>query len=117
MVCTFTNKPAPPGIFIKKFATPRFYDHVGQVIRYTFVVRNTGGVTLSHITVHDVREGVATTITNCSPSTLPPGGTAICRATYRITQDDLNRGSVKNVATAAGEAPDHTTVKSHPDDG
>ncbi len=79
-----------------KTATPTTYNAVGNVISYSYLVTNTGNVTLTDaITVTDDK----TTVT-CGTTLLAPGGTITCTASYTITQADLDADSVTNVATA-----------------
>lgn len=91
----------------------------GQVLRYTFVVRNTGNVTLTEVTVDD-QVAAPSTPANLSPITCPdvvslaPDQTITCTATYTVTQDDVDHGSVEDTATASGKDPDGVTVTSDP---
>ena len=79
-----------------KTASPTIYDSVGDVINYSYVVSNTGNVTLTGpFTVFDDK----TTVT-CPPGDLAPGGSINCSASYAITQADLDAGIVTNVASA-----------------
>jgi ethanolamine utilization microcompartment shell protein EutS len=90
------------GIDLVKTASPKTYDHVGQEITYHYTVTNTGHFfDLTDVHVDDNR--ITGPIT-CTPSTIPPGGTATCTAIYHITQADLDRGHVINTATATGTA-------------
>ena len=67
------------------------------MISYSYLVTNTGNVTLYNITVVDNKATVT------CPSTavgLAPAGTITCSASYTITQADLDAGSVTNSAYA-----------------
>ncbi len=89
-----------PALSIVKSATPSTYSAVGQVVSYSFLVTNSGNVTLSGpFTVADNR-----TTNEACPATasLLPGASITCTASYTITQADLNVGSVTNVASASG---------------
>ncbi|WP_036140578.1 DUF7507 domain-containing protein, partial [Aerolutibacter daejeonensis] len=82
-----------------KTASPLVYAAAGDVISYSYLLTNTGNVTLSApYTVADDKTPVTCPAT---PGTLAPGGTVTCTATYTITQADVNAGSVTNVATAS----------------
>jgi len=82
-----------------KSATPATYDHVGQVISYSYVLTNTGNVTLSGpFTVTDNKATVSCPDT----ASLVHGASITCAATYTITQADLDAGSVTNTATGHG---------------
>jgi uncharacterized repeat protein (TIGR01451 family)/LPXTG-motif cell wall-anchored protein len=89
-------------------------DAAGEVIRYTFVVTNSGAVTLSNVTVSDLLPGLSAV--DCggggnSVPTLAPSGSATCTATYELTQSDVDRGSVVNTATAGGTDPGGNPVE------
>jgi uncharacterized repeat protein (TIGR01451 family) len=92
------------GIQITKTASPRTYHGLGAKISYTYVITNTGNVTLHNVTVADNR----ITGLTCTPpqgSSLAPGALMHCTATHVITQADLDAGSVPNTATATGHPP------------
>ena len=73
------------------------YNTVGQTISYSYLVTNTGNVTLSGpFTVSDNKA----TATCPATASLAPGASITCTASYTITQADLNAGSVTNVASA-----------------
>ncbi|WP_166637326.1 DUF7507 domain-containing protein, partial [Algoriphagus boseongensis] len=72
----------------------------GDEIPYTIVVTNTGNVTLDNVTVVDTKTGTVVNV-----GTLAPGESKTIEATYPITQEDVDTGSVKNEATATGESP------------
>ena len=71
---------------------------VGELITYTFVVTNTGNVTLTNVTVTDPLPGLSAI--TCDATTIPVGGFITCTATYAVTQADIDAGSVTNLATA-----------------
>ena len=79
------------------------FAQVGETISYTFVVTNTGDVTLNNVTVIDQLVTVSG-----GPITLAPGDvdSTTFTATYVITLDDLFAGEVVNQATATGEFTD-----------
>jgi uncharacterized repeat protein (TIGR01451 family) len=92
-------------ITLTKSANPTTYSAVGQTITYTYVITNSGqaGLPATQFTISDdhINGGAAF---NCGAAgtTLTPGGTVTCTATYTITQADLNNGSVTNIAQAFG---------------
>ena len=89
-----------PAISLTKSATPTTYGAVGEVIAYSLVITNTGNVTLNApFTVSDA----LTTDESCpaTPTSLAPGESITCTASYTITQADLDSGSVTNTATAS----------------
>uniref|UniRef100_UPI0024958F38 DUF7507 domain-containing protein n=1 Tax=Algibacter lectus TaxID=221126 RepID=UPI0024958F38 len=95
---------------------------VGEIITYTFTVRNTGNIDVTGLTVDDAKLGV--TGLSVSPADLTPGSTGTVTYEYALTQADLDAGVVYNVATANGttsegpvsdESEDPTPVgPSHP---
>ena len=97
--CVITNTELPePGLSLAKSATPGVYDTAGQVISYGYVLKNVGNVTLSGpFSIDD--DKAADEACPGTPTTLVPGDSITCTASYTITQADLNAGSVTNVAT------------------
>lgn len=85
----------------------------GESITYFFTVTNTGSRTVFNITVTDPLVSVSG-----NPIDLNPGesnGTEFT-ATYIITQDDINLGSVTNQANVIGRIDDAVTVEDTSDD-
>ena len=94
---TVTQNPA---LSIVKSVTETNYAAVGDVLHYSYLVTNTGNVTLTGpFTVTDDR---STDETCPATATLAPGASITCTATYTITQADLDAGSVTNIASAHG---------------
>ena len=88
---------------LDKTANDLFYNHVGQVLSYTYVLTNTGNVTLyPQFWVQDDKTGAA----DCFPwpASLAPGQSHTCTDTYIVTQADLDAGSVVNIANAAAHS-------------
>ena len=52
VVCTFTNAPLKPGITLQKSVAEKTLT-VGQTLHYSFLVTNTGNVTLAPVTIND----------------------------------------------------------------
>ncbi len=104
-----------PALTLVKTATPSTYSAVDEVIGYSYLVTNSGNVTISQpITIDDDKS----TDEACpaTPASLAPGESITCTASYTITQSDLDAGSVTNVATATGKDPVGQDVTSNPDD-
>ena len=91
---------ASPGIDLVKSGTVNG-EHAGDTIDYTFAVTNTGNVTLAAVEVTDAKAGTVT----CPDTTLAPGASTTCTATYLLTQADADTGLVHNEATVAGTPP------------
>jgi hypothetical protein len=99
-----------PEIKITKAASPQVFTKHGQVITYTYVVTNTGNVTLHDSTVTDSRYGRI----SCPELTLAPGAAMTCYATHAITAVDMDEGSIFNSAVAIGVSPIGRRVRSVP---
>ncbi|MFT3860586.1 GEVED domain-containing protein [Micropruina sp.] len=94
-----------PAITLDKTAGAPSGNTAGSTIAYTFDVTNTGNVTLTSVAVSDPKVGAV----SCPVTELAPGASTTCTATYTLTQADIDAGTVRNVATATGTAPDGTT--------
>ncbi|MDT8413986.1 MAG: gliding motility-associated C-terminal domain-containing protein, partial [Flavobacteriaceae bacterium] len=93
--------PQAPGLVLEKSGV--FFDEngdgfsqVGETIRYTFTVRNTGNVDLFEVSITDP----IVTVSGILPS-LPAGATdsSTFTAIYVLTQQDIDREEVVNQAT------------------
>jgi uncharacterized repeat protein (TIGR01451 family) len=103
--------PPQPGITVTKTATPGTVTEAGQTVTYSFLVTNTGNVTLRDIDVADTDfsgTGELSAI-DCASTTLAAGAAETCTATYEVTQADVNTGSLTNSATATGTPPGSDT--------
>ena len=88
-----------PAILLTKSASPGTYDAVGQTISYSYVIKNTGNVTLNGpFTVADDKATV--TCTQPADALLSPNEEMSCAASYSVTQADLDASKVTNKATA-----------------
>ncbi|GII81977.1 hypothetical protein Sru01_69590 [Sphaerisporangium rufum] len=123
---------AASSLALRKTADPTVMTQAGQAIVYSYLVTNTGDVTLNTLTVTDmtvsrtgppatgcpitppgsgvsadcgsVQDGARPVIT-CPVTTLAPGASTTCTATYRVTQEDIDAGTITNTASAAGIQP------------
>src|SRR5699024_9405129 len=105
---TITSE-SDPGLSIVKSADKDSYSEVGEVITYTFVVENTGNVTVSDIDVQELDfsgSGVLSPVVCPADTTLAPGESLECTATYEVTQADIDAGKITNAAYATGTPPD-----------
>ncbi|WP_348799941.1 DUF7507 domain-containing protein [Flavobacterium adhaerens] len=103
--CTIVILNPSPRLEITKTTSNKTFSKVGDIINYLIIVKNTGNQTLYQITVKDPLTGLETII-----ALLDPNATAEFTQTYTITQEDLNKGSVLNIATANGFTPNKTPI-------
>ena len=104
-----------PAIFLEKdVADSDDADEVGtlgELLTYSFRVTNTGDVPLTDVTISDTMFGLSDA--PCVAS-LPVGAVTDCpllpTQTHTVTQADLDRGSVVNLATTSGSPPDGPDV-------
>ncbi|GAA2107127.1 hypothetical protein GCM10009823_33730 [Brevibacterium salitolerans] len=106
-----------PAVGLVKTAAPDSYD-VGDEITYSFAITNTGNVSLSDLAV---TEGdfsgtgeLSEIVCPAEPTTIAPGESVNCTATYTATAEDVDRGSLENTATAQGTPPEGEAVTSDP---
>jgi len=93
------NAVQSPALVIVKEANPTTYDSAGDEIGYSYVLTNTGNVTLAGpFTVTDNKAAATCPAT----ASLTPGASINCTAAYSITPADITAGSVTN--TASGHA-------------
>lgn len=93
-------------ISLEKTSDVSEVDKAGDVISYTLTVTNTGNVTLSNVTVVDPMTGL-----NRSIGALVPGGIESLTTSYTVTQADMDRGLIVNVATVSAIGPDETGLR------
>jgi uncharacterized repeat protein (TIGR01451 family) len=88
---------------LTKSADPQTFDHVGQKITYTYVITNSGNVTLGPAQFSVSDTGLDGPFDCGEPNTtLAPSETLPCSATYVITQADLDAASLMTSATVSG---------------
>ncbi len=105
---------AAPAITLVKTASPATATAAGDEITYTFVATNSGNVTVTDVKISDPLAHLSSFTWDAWPGgasgTLQPGASIRATATYTLTQDDVNAGSVVNLATATGTPPTGTSV-------
>lgn len=91
-----------PGLNLVKQVREPLPDRLvaGTAVPYDFVVTNSGGTDVTDLAVDDPKVGPV----DCPQTTLTPGETVTCTATYVLTEQDVAAGSVDNTATASGTA-------------
>ncbi len=85
---------------------PASFSSVGQVISFSFAVRNDGNTTLTQVEVTDPK------ISNlaCTLTTIAPNATKSCTGNYTVTQADMDAGTILNTASAQGRTASGGTV-------
>ncbi|WP_219950013.1 DUF11 domain-containing protein [Salinibacterium sp. M195] len=109
-----------PSLSMAKSAGPGGFTAANQLVTYSFLITNTGNVTLNSIAVREgTFSGTGAMSTPSCPagaSSIAPGEQITCTATYTLTQDDVDSGGLENSATAAGSSPAGPTIVSAPDE-
>ena len=99
-----------PSIKLVKTASVSGYSAPGTPVTYTYLVTNTGNVTLNPVVVTDPMAGLSAI--SCPATSLIPGAHEACTATYTTTQADVDHGSISNTGTATGTPPTGPNVQS-----
>lgn len=97
------------GLSLVKQAEPATTESfkAGQVVVYTYEVRNTGTTTVNAVTVVETQftgSGTKPTPT-CAKDILEQGERTVCSTTYTLTPADITQGTVANTAHATGTSP------------
>ena len=79
----------------------------GNTISYSFVVKNTGNVTINSLLVNDPK---ITAPIILGTTTLAPGAITSAAAIYTILQSEKETGSVSNTASVSGITPTNVNV-------
>ena len=107
-----------PAITIAKSSTTSVITLAGQVVVYSFLVTNTGNVTLTNVSVTDTQTSPSLASSlgpiSCPVTTLAPTASTTCSANYTVTQADVDHGSTHDSATATGTPPTGTPPVSPP---
>ena len=91
------------------------FANAGETITYKFTVTNTGNVPLVGITINDPLPGVVVSGQAINLGVNESNETNFT-AIYKITQEDINRGSVSNQATVKGSSERGVVVEDQSDD-
>ena len=105
--------PAAPGLAVVKSAelddtNVNGVADEGESIEYSFLVRNTGNVTLTGVEVDDAMFAVPPV------GTLAPQQEVTVSVPYTVTAADVANGSVENSATATGTPPSGPDITTPP---
>jgi uncharacterized repeat protein (TIGR01451 family) len=104
---TFVQDPQLSMIKTGELSDPDGID-VGSEVLFEFEITNDGNVTVENVDIDDDLVGLSSITFGTWPGAvgvLEPGDTVTASATYELTADDLETGSVVNIATATGDAP------------
>ncbi|GLI55262.1 hypothetical protein PM10SUCC1_07770, partial [Propionigenium maris DSM 9537] len=82
------------------------YAKAGETITYNFSVTNTGTITLTDLSVLDLK--IPGVILN--KVELAPGDTATGTGKYTVTQEDIDHGSIENTANFRAVKPDGSVI-------
>lgn len=82
----------------------------GNIITYTFTIKNTGPVTLTGVTLTDNKVGLAGITVPVPAGGLTAGSTVTYTATYTLTQSDKDVGTVLNNASVSSTDPSGNTI-------
>ncbi|PYR97000.1 MAG: hypothetical protein DMG12_25080, partial [Acidobacteria bacterium] len=88
-------------VIIHKTSNASSSTTLGSTITYSYEVTNTGTSAITSFTVTDTKLGAIT----CPVSSLAPGASTTCTATYVVQQSDMNAGSIYNKVTVNGVTP------------
>ena len=102
---TVTAVESDAQLTVEKTADPTSGVKVGDKVKYTVVVTNSGNVTVTDIAMSD------TLVTlNEAAFDLAPAGTKTITYEYTVTQADVDAGKIDNTATATGKDPKNNDV-------
>jgi uncharacterized repeat protein (TIGR01451 family) len=109
---------ATPALRLEKSTTLGSITAVGQEVPYTFLVTNGGNQTVTDVAVDDLvaapSDPGSLSPVRCPATSLAPGESVSCTATYRVAQADLDAGAVNDTATASAKQPGGEPVDSPP---
>jgi uncharacterized repeat protein (TIGR01451 family)/LPXTG-motif cell wall-anchored protein len=95
-----------PALSIVKSTSAVTIPPVGATIPYSFLVTNTGNVTITGVTVSDPN----TSGVSCPETMLAPAASTTCTGTHTVVQGDLDAGELVNTATVVGNRPDGAPI-------
>ena len=101
-----TTQDVNPQLTVTKTSDVKAAAFLGQTVTYNVIVKNTGNVTISNVTVSDPKVDAEWTLDD----PLAPGEEMGFGATYVVTEADVLAGQVVNVATANGTDPNGNPI-------
>jgi hypothetical protein len=102
---TSVAQPTAGGLTLAKSASPKVGLQSGDLVTYTFTVANTGDAPIADVHVTELvftGSGGTPEPAGC-PTTLGPGESASCSATYEVTDTDQEACLIDNTAVATGQ--------------
>lgn len=109
--------PAPK-LTLTKAVEPSTVMTQGETVTYSFLVQNTGNVTITGVSVAELSftgHGTLGAISCPAQRPLAPGESLRCTAPYTVTQADVDSTRIENTAVATGTSPAGETVTSNED--
>jgi uncharacterized repeat protein (TIGR01451 family) len=92
-----------PALTVDKSSTTTVITAADQVVPYSYVVTNTGNITLTGITVTDDK----VLAVSCPATTLAPGASMTCTGSHTVTAAEFAAGgNLTNIATADSDQTD-----------
>jgi len=107
-IATATARNISAAVSIEKTADVTSFSAVGNQISYSFIVRNTGDVTLYEVTLDDAKLGISGL--EVAASLAPGQSETISAPTYTVTQADVDEGKILNVAVVSAKDPDQNEI-------
>lgn len=91
-----------PAISLVKSAEPGRAINAGDEVGYSFLVTNTGNVTVDTVSISEISFSGAGELSavRCPTGSLLPGAFITCTAEYSLTQADIDAGNIVNTALA-----------------
>lgn len=103
-----------PSLTLAKSVSPTTATTAGTTIDYSFVITNTGNVTLANVAPTElVFSGTGPALVILCPAgavSLAPAAAVTCTASYLLTQADVDAGTLTNTASASGTSPSGVTT-------
>ncbi len=100
--------PARVASFVFDKTAPATFSAVGDIVDFVLGITNTGGVTLTNITISDPFLGAGFSCT--IPSLAPGAADTSCRGSYTIVQADVDAGQIENDASFTGTGLDGAPI-------
>ena len=97
---------AGPALSLQARETSAGFSAAGDVVAFAYVLTNTGGQTLHVLAVTD--DHVAAP--SCPAASIAPGAAETCTGSFRVSQAEVDAGSLRTTVSAAGTGVASATV-------